>query len=73
VSLFYLKVVKISQVSIEKLKKVCKDKKIQLEKNMKKEDVLVKLGKGLFGKEVVRIDTEDIIKYNNLQVLANDS
>jgi len=40
---------------------------------MKKEDVLVKLGKGLFGKEVVRIDTEDIIKYNNLQVLANDS
>jgi len=51
-------------VPMEKQRQICKEKKVKIEKNIKKEDVLLSLGKALYGAK------NDVIKYNNLKLIS---
>lgn len=69
VTLFFCKVKRMSELSIEKVRDLCKSRNIKVNKKDTKQDLCVQLGKNLFGAKVGRINNDDVVKFNNLKLL----
>jgi hypothetical protein len=70
--LFYTKTKRLQDLKPDHVKKMCKVKNIKIGKCDTKESLCVDLGRKLFEDEVVRINNNDRVKYNNLK-LKSDS
>ena len=69
IALFYLKVKTLQQVKMDNLKKHLKERGIKITKGKTKEDLCAELGDDVFNKEVGRVNSKDVVKYNNLNFL----
>jgi hypothetical protein len=67
ITLFYLKIKKLSEVKIEKLKQVCKKYNLKPAKGSTKEELCQLLAEYILGNKVDRINKNDLVKYNNLK------
>lgn len=61
VVLFFMKVKKMSEIKMDRLKEYCKKRNIKVGKNSTRDELCVQLGTLLYGKSVDRINKEDQI------------
>lgn len=69
IALFWLKTKTLSTVNLARLRQKCKEHNIPYTKTSKREDLCRSLGRVLFeNKTVVRINTNEVIAYDNLKL-----